>query len=174
MEDEDFATRAYLAMTLALALALGAALAGWVGGLGGDYNEFGWDTTEFVGIIATFLLVPVALGLTTKARSLGVPYVWRVLGWLLCLAGLLLPAALLGNTFLNAPGYDAFGCGALFDVDFYTNVSGEMRRVCDPIRAQRQGDVIFGAVVGGGVVVASGFSALRPSPTRVHAWRDSR
>jgi hypothetical protein len=63
---------------------------------------------------------------------------------------------------LNAPGYEVFGCGALYDLDFYKDVGEVMRGVCDPIRAQRQGDVIFAAVVGGGVAVALAVSALRP------------
>lgn len=162
MEDEDFATRAHWVMMFVLALALGAAGAGWLGGLGGDFNEFGWDTTELVGILATFLLLPVAVVMTGKARSLGVPYLWRALGWLLCLIALLLPAIILANTFLNAPGYDVFGCGSLLDRDSYVNVDAERRRVCEPVRAARTGTARFAALVGGGVAVALAASALRP------------
>ena len=168
-EDDELATRAYWAMLATLGAALGAALVGWVGGLGPPYDEFAWGTAEFVGIIATFLLLPVALVLTAKARSLGVSYSWRVLGWLLCLVALLLPAIILANSFLNAPGYDVFGCGALLDQGSYVDVAEDRRAICDPVRAQRRGNVGFAAVVGGGVAAALAVTALRPGRPGVRA-----
>lgn len=172
-EDDELATRAYWAMLAVFGAALGAALVGWAGGLGPPYDEFGWDTAEFVGTIATFLLLPVALVLTAKARSLGVPYAWRALGWLLCLAALLLPAIILANTFLNAPGYDVFGCGALLDRGSYVEVGQDRRIVCDPVRGRRRGDVDVAAVVGGGVAAALAVTALRPGRPDVRAGTTS-
>lgn len=56
-------------MTFTMALALGAALAGWLGGLGGDFSEFAWDTTELFGIVAALLLLPAAASANRFARQ---------------------------------------------------------------------------------------------------------
>lgn len=167
-EDERGATRAYWAMMVTLGTALGAALAGWLGGLGPPYKEFAWDTTETVGVFAAFLLLPVALTMTVSARGRGVPYKWRILGWLLCLVTLLLPAILLANTFLDAPLYSAFGCGSLFNP---TDLSGDAtaQAVCEPVRARRAGLAWSAAAIGGGIAAVVGLSALRPSSRRINA-----
>lgn len=161
-EDDEIAARAHWAMLLVFGSALLATLVGWVGGLGPPYREFPYDTAEIVGIMATFLLLPVAVVMTVKARGLGVPYVWRAAGWVLCLIGSMLPAIILANTFLNAPGYDVFGCGSLLDRDSYVDVEPERRRVCEPVRDARRGTAVFAAAVGGTVAVGVGLSALRP------------
>lgn len=167
------ATRSYWAMMVTLWAALVAALAGWLGGLGPPYREFAWDTSEMLGIWASFLLLPVALTMTVSARSRGVPYKWRVMGWFLCLITLLLPALLLANTFLDAPGYSAFGCGSLLNpTDLDSDATAQA--VCEPVRTARAGVAWTAAAIGASAAAVVGLSALLPPARRAAAPTGSR
>jgi hypothetical protein len=158
----------YVAVLAAVGTSLAAALVGWLGGLGPPYREFRWDTAERVGIAVTFLLLPYLLVMTVQARRVGVPYGWRAFGWVLCLMSLLLPAILLANTFLDAPGYSAFGCGSLFNP---MDLSGDTtaQAVCEPVRARRAGWAWSAAAIGASIAAAVGTSALRPASRRIEA-----
>lgn len=158
----------YVAVLATVATSLAAALVGWLGGLGPPYREFRWDTAERVGIAVTFLVLPYLLAMTVQARRVGVPYGWRAFGWVLCLISLLLPAILLANTFLDAPGYSAFGCGSVFNP---TDVSGWeiAQAVCEPVRAHRTGLSWSAAAIGAGIAAVVSLSALRPSSRRIDA-----
>lgn len=149
-------------MLFTVAAALVTSLVGWVGGLGGNYSEPGWDGAKGAGILCTFLLSPLLLTRTTQARRLGIPYAWRAAGWLLFLITLLLPAVLRSNTFITAPGYDVFGCGVLLDRDSYVNVDDDQRTVCDPIRARRLAEARFLALLGVGAAAALAYTTLLP------------
>lgn len=146
------------------ALALLTALAGWIGGLGPPYREYAYDAAEDLGIGASFLLLPFAVIALWESRGEGIAFSLRLLGWLLCSVGLLLPALLLGNTYLELPGYSAFGCGSLLNPSSLEGGPKDVLAGCEVVRAERMRAVLIAGVVSGLGAALLGWKSLRRPP----------
>ena len=161
-------TRGYILVLALLSLALLTGLVGWIGGLGPPYREYGYDAAEDLSIMVAFLLLPFAVIAVWESRGDGIPLPLRILGWLLCTAGFLLPAVLLGITYLELPTSSAFGCGSLFNQGFDpSSFSPEDRAVvagCEPIRASRLRLVTITGSAGAVAALLLAWNALLRSP----------